>query len=577
MTDPRRPDRPPMTTPGQPPASAVPEPPRGPAAAVGSDDLPAAGSHGWTRRTVIGTALLVTVFVVVGLFAAWTVTPGPDEEALARPADADVVLAGGTPLSWDPAAIADGTSAQVLAQVYEGLTVLDAGSRVRPALARSWRLEDAGHRLVFELREGLTFSDGSPLLAEDVKRSWLRVIDPADPSPLSSLLDDVRGAAAYARGDGNADAVGLRADGRTLSIDFERPAAYFAAVTAAPSLAVVPPGIEATAGGPGAGSKLAASGPYVPLEQELGRIRLERNDAYWAGPSPLRLVTVVTDDGGRSNVDVFEDGAVDWTRISTADASWIRYDRRLGPQLHHIEEMAVQYLGFDTGEPPFDDPAARRAVAMAVDWRRLSQLDREGDPPPTSMVPPGIASRGAGDYLLPYDPEAARAELTAAGYPGGTGFPAVSLATYGVGRASAIAAELERELGLQVTVEGRPFEEHSALLETDTPDMWTLSWSADYPHAHDFLGLLLRSGSSANLGHWSDVEYDALIDAAAATADAREQERSYEAAQSIVREQVPVIPLDYGSSWWLSREGLRGGQISGVGILRYADLQWADR
>ncbi len=56
-----------------------------------------------------------------------------------------------------------------------------------------------------------------------------------------------------------------------------------------------------------------------------------------------------------------------------------------------------------------------------------------------------------------------------------------------------------------------------------------------------------------------------------------EQERLYDAAQAIVREQAPLIPLDYGSSWWLSADGLLGGQLSGVGIMRFADLAWSDR
>ena len=151
--------------------------------------------------------------VGAGIFAALMVTPGPDEEALPRPADADVVVAAAAPLSWDPAAISDSESAQLLSQVFEGLTVLDATSTLRPALAESWEVEDEGRRIVFTLREGLTFSDGSALDAADVRRSWLRVIDPARPSPLASLLDDVVGAAAYARGEGPADAVGLHADG----------------------------------------------------------------------------------------------------------------------------------------------------------------------------------------------------------------------------------------------------------------------------------------------------------------------------------------------------------------------------
>ncbi len=566
-----------MTDPQLPPPSPRPQAPQtkpAPLPAARPPFEPEEEPHGWTWRTKVGTALLVVLFVAVGLFAAWTVTPPPDEEALPRPADTDVVLAGGTPLSWDPAAITDGLSAQVLTQVFEGLTVLDAGSHVRPALAESWRLEEDGRRLVFELRDGLAFSDGTPLDADDVRRSWLRVLDPAAPSPLSSLLDDVAGAAAYARGEGSVDDVGIRADGRTLTLQFERPASYFPSVAAVPTLAIVPPTIERLAAGPQPELDFAASGAYVPLEQEQGRIRLEANERYWAGRAPMARVTVVTDDGGRSSVDVFDDGAVDWTRVAAADASWIRYDRYLGPQLRHTDEMAVDLLGFDTTSPPFDDPGVRRAVAMAVDWRRLAALDGGDDPLPTSIVPPGVVGRPEGDFLLPYDPDAARAELTAAGYPDGAGFPTVSLATYGVGPAEAIAADLGRELGIEVAVERRPFEEHSQLLDRDTPDLWTLAWSADYPHAHDFLGLLLLGDSSANVSGWSDPAYDELVDAAAATADEAEQARLYAEAQAIVRDSVPLISLGYGSSWWLSREGLRGDAISGVGLLRYAGLEW---
>lgn len=530
---------------------------------------------GARRRAVLGTGLLIALFVGIGLFAAWTVTPAPDEEALARPAGADVVLQGGVPLSWDPAAVSDGLSAQMIAQVYEGLTALDAAAHVQPALADSWRLEEDGQRLVFELRDGLRFSDGAELTAADVRRSWLRVIDPGRPSPLSSLLDDVVGAAAYARGEVAADAVGLAAEGRTLTVDFERAASYFPAVAASPTLAVVPEGVDAQSRGPSDGRAFVASGAYVPVIQAGDRIELERNERYWAGPAPTAHITVVTDDGGRSNVDVFEDGAVDWTRIGDSDADWIRYDRYLGPQLRHTDEMAVDLLGFDTSEPPFDDVRLRRAVAMAVDWRALAAIEGEDEAPPTSIVPPGVAGRTEADHLLPYDPAAARAELAAAGYPGGSGLAPVALATYGVGPAEAIADELERELGLEVDVEVRSFEEHGLLLEFDPPDMWTLAWSADYPHAHDFLGLLLASDSSANMSGWSDPAYDALIDAAAATADLAEQEHLYGQAQSLVRDAAPLIPLDYGHSWWLSREGLRGGGISGVGLLRYAGLEWA--
>jgi ABC-type transport system substrate-binding protein len=522
----------------------------------------------------LGTALLLLIMVTAGLVAAFMVTPQPDEHALRRPSDSDVVLAAGPPSSWDPAVISDSASAQMLSQVFEGLTVLDAASEVRPALAESWSMADDGRSITFELREGLTFSDGSRLDAEDVRRSWLRVLEPDHPSPLASLLDDVAGAADRARGTGTAEDVGIRADGRALTVEFARPAAYFPAVAAVPTLAVVPEGIDTLAAGPREGTPFPASGPYVPLDGSSSVVVLEANDAYWAGPPPTRRITVVTDLGGRSEVDVFEDDAVDWTRISADDAAWIRYDERLGPQLRWGDEMVVEFLGFETTRPPFDDAAVRQAIAMAVDWTRLRDENAAGGAAVTSILPPGIAGRADTDFLPPHDPEAARAALAAAGYPGGDGFPTVSLATYGVGPAAAIAYELQRELGIDVEVEEWSFDDHGAILESDTPAMWTLAWSADYPHAHDFLGLLLRSDSSANTGGWSDGDYDALIEAAAASTDGAEQERLYEAAQAILRDEVPLIPLGYGSSWALSRDGLAGSDISGVGLVRYADLVW---
>jgi ABC-type oligopeptide transport system substrate-binding subunit len=463
----------------------------------------------------------------------------------------------------------------MLTQVFDGLTTLDVDGRVRPGLAESWSVADDGFSVDFTLREGLKFSDGRPLDAEDVRRSWLRVLDPVRPSPLSSLLDDVVGAAEHARGEVDAAEVGIRADGRRLRVDFERPAAYFPSVAAVPTLAVVPEGIDEQVAGPRDGRDFVASGAYVPEAAAMGEVSLRANPTWWNGRPSLERVSVLTDLGGRSEVEVFEDEAVDWTAIAPSDATWIRYDERLGPQLREGDDLVLELLGFDTSRRPFDDRAVRRAVAMAVDWRDLAGLAGETEPL-TSLLPPGMPGRTGVDHLLPYDPEAARDELAGAGHPGGAGLEPLTLATYGVGPAEAIAHEIERELGIPVVVEVWPFDDHATLLDSDPPHLWTMAWSADYPHAHDVLGLLLRSGSSTNEGRWSDARFDALIDTAAATDDVAEQQRLYAEAEAIVSEEAPMIPLGYGSSWSLSRDGLLEADISGVGLMRYADLAWDD-
>jgi oligopeptide transport system substrate-binding protein len=547
--------------------SAAQEP--GAAAAPAPSEPPPRGGRG-TLRTIV----LIAVMVGTGLLAMVAVTPDREDRTFARPEASDVVVVGTVPLSWDPARIADSGSAQLVAQVFEGLTVLDADDQLRPGLADGWSVSEDGLTVTFRLRPGITFSDGSPITGHDVRRSWLRVLDPERPSPLASLLSDVRGADDRLAGRVPEDEVAITSEGDLVRVEFIRPAAWFPALVASPTLAVVPPAIDVP-GAPGSVEGMAASGAYTLERQAAGEIRLRGNPAHWAGSPALERVTVLTELGGRSPVEVFEDGAVDWTHVYASDVPWLRYDTRLGPQLREMDALAVDLLGFDTTRPPFDDAHARRAIALAVDWRRIAALARPDMPVPSSIVPPGIPGRPEGDLLPPYDPGRARAELRASRYGGPEGFPSVTLSSYGVGQEAAIALELERELGIDVQVERRPFAEHSAILDRDPPDMWTLAWSADYPHPHDFLGLLLRSDSGANLGGWDDPRFDDALDAAAATTDPREQQRLYGEAERIARDEAAIVPLGYTTTWALAREGLLGADPAGVGVLRFAALAWS--
>lgn len=516
--------------------------------------------------------------MVVSAVFAFVLVPrdAPTELGADRPGEVQAVIAGSAPLSWDPQMAGDAASAGTLAQVFEGLTAFDAQSRVQPALAGAWSVEDEGRRLIFELRPGITFSDGSPITAADVVASWLRLIDPQRPSPLASLLSDVVGADDYRSGSGDADQVGLRAAGDRLTVEFRRPASYFVAVTASPSLAVLPASRADDRPGRELPADLVVSGAYLPVEQTPTAIRLEANERYWAGPPAIGTIELLTDLEGQSPVALFEAQRVDYVNVGSLDASWIRYDPDLGPQLRHGTAFSVDYYGFDTTRPPFDDPLVRRAFALAVDWDRLVRLTDAGSEPATSLIPEGVPGRSAADFSPPYDPAAARAALDEAGFPGGRGFPAVTLTSSGSTYDEAVAEELEEVLGIAIAVELRPFGQYLDVLDSDPPAFWALSWIADYPHPHDFLGLLLQTGSSSNQGGWSDAGFDAIVDAAASTDDPAEQAELYAQAQRIVQQESPLIPVSYGERWSLSREGLLGAEESGVGFLRLAGLAWAD-
>ncbi len=521
------------------------------------------------RRRAAGLAVVIAGLVAAsGLIAA----PGVTAERTAR-------ILMGEPATLDPAAAGDSSSMAVIAQLFEGLTALDPTRTPRPALAERWELRDGGRTVAFTLRPDLQFSDGAPLSADDVRRSWLRVIDPQAPSPLASLLYDVEGARDYAAGRGDADGVGIRVSGATLEVRLTRPAADFLAIAASPTLAVVPPSVGRDTAALVPGPAFVGSGGYLLAGTASDGYTLRANPHYWAGAPAIGEITLVSDIGGRSPVDVFAAGELDWTPVAEYDASWLAYDPDLGPSLRRWSDLAVTYYGFETRRPPFDDARVRRAFASGVDWKRIVELaDDTATLPATSMVPPGIPGRSDESFLPAFDPAAARRLLAEAGYADAATFPEVTLVTGGTIYDEAIIAQLKENLGITVRFEALDFTTlFTRLGSVDSPDIWALSWLADYPSPNDFLGILLGSDQPNNYGGWSNAAFDAAIADAVGTADAATARAGYDAAETILRDEVPTIPVSYTMEAALAREGLLGATSNGLGILRLAGLAWADQ
>jgi oligopeptide transport system substrate-binding protein len=529
------------------------------------------------RGAAIVSAIVLAASLVVGAS-----TPGlRGAPGGARPVSAatkdTVRILMGVPGTLDPAAQGDIGSAAVSAQLFEGVTAIDAELQVRPALAESWDLLDGGRRIVFHLRDGLAFSDGTPITAADVVRSWLRVVNPNAPSPLVTLFGDVEGAIAYARGENrDPDSVGLTANGLDVEVRLVRPASDFPAIVASPTFAVIPAAVDTD---PLAlvPEGFVGSGAYVLSAVADDKTTLAANPKYWAGAPAIPTVELIHDIGGRSPVAAFEEGDLDLTGIFNFDATWIAYDETLGLQLREERSLSVNYYGFDTTRPPFDDVRVRQAFAHAVDWRRLVQLV-SGDTAivASGMVPEGIPGRTDEDFLPAYDPDGARALLAEAGYPGGRGFPATTFMTFGMSYDAAVVAEVERELGIDLEYETMSGD-YFGRLAVEPPQIWSMGWVADYPSPNDFLGILLGTGASNNYGGWSSAAFDAAIVDALETADPAAIRAAYDVAEGIVRDEAPVIPLAYDVSWSLARDGLLGAHENGLGIIRMAGLAWSDR
>jgi ABC-type oligopeptide transport system substrate-binding subunit len=107
--------------------------------------------------------------------------------------------------------------------------------------------------------------------------------------------------------------------------------------------------------------------------------------------------------------------------------------------------------------------------------------------------------------------------------------------------------------------------------------MWSVDWVADYPARTALLGLLLGPDQPNNFGRWTDPAYASALTQGGAATDPAEANAAYDRGEGIVRDQVPIVPLSYGTSWFLARDGLLGAAENGLGFIRLAGLAWADR
>mgnify|MGYP000678058420 CR=1 FL=1 len=471
----------------------------------------------------------------------------------------------------DPAFIAAASDVQLLLQLYAGLTRLDENGEAYPSLAEGWEISDDGLTYTFDLRDGLTFSDGTPLTAEDVRRSWLRLLDPGVGATAPDVLSVIAGAPERVAGEADEDEVGIDApDETTLVVTLRYPASYFLDIVATPATYVVPPSADATPTWQ-TPQDFVGSGPYVVEALDGADLVLRANERYVAGPPPIdeiRWLADVASDG----VTAFADGEVDLVGVAGWDATWIAYDAELGPRLHAAEPLTISYFGFDTTRPPFDEPAVRRAFSLALDKERLVPLaEGASSQPASSLVPPAIWPDGFAP-VTEYDLDEARRLLDEAGYEDRSDLGPIVVNGSGLGVEPAVAIWRE-ELGVEIVVENIGFIDFLAVIENAPPHVFTINWIADYASPHAIYGLLLEAGAQSNWGEWSDPEFGALLEAAAA-APTDEIGAAYDAVEARVAAEAPVIPWAYGETWWLVADGLRGLGNLTIGLMDFGRVSW---
>jgi oligopeptide transport system substrate-binding protein len=474
------------------------------------------------------------------------------------------------PTVWDPAAVQDGPTIEILMHVTEGLVQWSDANDLVPAIAEKWETSRDGKVYTFHLRPGVKFHNGRALTASDFVYSINRALNPKTASPVASTyLNDIAGAADVLNGRAT-EARGLRApDDRTLVIEIDQPRPYFLSKLTYPTAYVVAREAVERGGGSITAQNLVGTGPFKVQEYVRGyQINLAANRDYWAGPPKLDRISRRIMIDAQSRRQMFDADEVDMVDVPMADYERDKNDRRAAPLLKIYDRASVYYFAFNEHVRPLKDRRVRRALTMAINRDRIVNEVLLGvTTRARGIVPKGVPGYDPGFPGLPYDPAAARAELAAAGFPGGVGFPSLSLSFRegypDIRRVCEVAQQdLQANLGITVRLQQMQYGELLKQRNQETLPFYFLRWAADYLDPQDFLSVMLRTGASENRIFYSNPEFDRLCDRADVGLDAAERLKLYRQAERIAVEDAAWGPVYFQKDielWNPKVHGVRDG------------------
>lgn len=352
-------------------------------------------------------------------------------------------------------------------------------------------------------------------------------------------------------------------DSQTLIIRLKTPVPYFADLLASYPTFLVPKHCIERFGAPlwTKDNQIVCNGPYK-IERRLlrDRIRLVKNATYFnADQVSIETIDAISTESGNTALNMYETGQLEWVYDPPSlllDELKDRDDFHPGPML------SVYFFRINVTRPPMDDVRVRRAVAMAIDRDQIvNQITKAGQIPAYRLVPPGIAGYPSPQGFKP-DVEEARRLLAEAGYPGGRGFPKLTLLYNTQAMHRAIAEVLQQQLlnSLNIKIELQNMEWGSYLDKVDqiNYDIARAGWVADFADPTTFLDLWVTDGAQNNTG-WGNSRFDELLKEAEVAGDQPEKRmRLLSEAEKIWIEEMPVIPMYFYVSKNLVKSNVEG-------------------
>lgn len=460
------------------------------------------------------------------------------------------------------------TNAKVLdfyEQVYERPAIADLFSvplvrltknfEIIPGAASEWSGNDDGTLWTFTLKEGLMWSDGNPVTANDYVRTFQYAADPEHAWDFVWFwAGNIVNFAEAAAGEVPIEEIGVRQGANEYEIVFET-------VESSPYLAA-----KLLYSTPLSAAALDEHGPLYNTNPEThvssGPFKLEewrrdeqitysRNEAY-SGDIEIPFQTIIVKMADPStHFTLFEADQIDYMQDpAPAELQLMEADPETAEQIYQgVGDFACLYFFFDVTQEPFDNLQVRQAFSHVIDREAMQQqiwgLQAKSAP---SFLAPGYPASNTEELasIQNFDPELGRELLAEAGYPDGEGFPELTLSFRGGGTpveeatVQAYASMLSEHLNIDIeiqTVDRQAFYAAMNAKPTEVLFGW-VSYGMDYFDPSNMLGVWLSGGRHS----WSNEEYDALVNEATTSLEAEEERlATFQEAERILVEDVPAV------------------------------------
>ena len=410
------------------------------------------------------------------------------------------------------------------------------------------------------------------MTAGDYVWSWKRALNPAMGNQYAYMLYPVKNAEAFATGElEDFGEVGVKAlDTHTLQVQLEAPTPYFLQLMDHhTTFAVHRPTIEKHGEATDRFTRwtrvenIVSNGPFILSEWKLNRrISVEKSDTYWDRDKvKLNGIVFYPTENISTEERMFRVGQLHRTEVIPLDKIPVYQSMENSPYVN-APYLGTYYYLLNINTAPLDDVRVRRALSMAIDREQLARTVLHGaNSPAFSITPPGTLGYQP-PKLFDYDINMAQQLLAEAGYPGGEGWPGLALIYNTSESHLKVAVALQQmwkdALNIEVGIANQEWKVYLDSVDQMDFQMARRGWIGDYVDPNNFLDLFLCDGGNNSTG-FCDPVYDDMILRQAPRAKTREERYAiFEAAETLLMEQMPIIPIYTYTSNHLMHPSVQG-------------------